>query len=67
MEELGGRKTCGAAPAAPAAQALESVRFIEPGDLDGGPCGMPLFVYDERHALISAKLRKEWAAWAALE
>lgn len=51
MEELGGRKTCGAAPTASAAQALESVRFIEPGDPDGGPCGIPLFVYDELQTL----------------
>ncbi len=64
MEELRGRKACGEAPAA---QALEAVRFIEPGDPDGGPCEMPLFVYDERHALISAKFREAWAAWAAPE
>ncbi|MEO8388951.1 hypothetical protein [Polaromonas sp.] len=57
MEEPRGRKAYGQAP--PAAQVLESVRFIEPGDPDGAPCEMPLFVYDERHALISAKLRTE--------
>lgn len=62
MDELKDSKTGGQAP-----QALETVRFIEPGDPDGGPCGIPLFVYDERHALISAKLRKEWASWAAPE